>query len=129
MTQQLLSAVLYSSQFAPRSHDPLGVLLPFLHSLGRVRAHEIRLFADDGTLVYTSPPPLYKAGRAAPDWFSHLVSPALPDAVLNVNFGHIAVRPEALRAILMRDDMKNLIGLAWVFAARQCCCVLAVGSR
>jgi PAS domain S-box-containing protein len=116
VTQQLLSAVLYSSQFAPRSHDPLGVLLPFLHSLGRVRAHEIRLFADDGTLVYTSPPPLYKAGRAAPDWFSHLVSPALPDAELSVNGGHITVTPDASRAILDAwDDMKNLIGLALGF--------------
>ena len=116
VTQQLLSTVLYSSQFAPRSHEPLGVLLPFLHSLGRVRAHEIRLYADDGTLVYTSPPPLYKAGRAAPEWFSRLVSPRLPEAELSVNGGRIKVTPDASRAILDAwDDMKNLIGLALGF--------------
>ena len=116
VTQQLLSAVLYSSQFAPRSHDPLGVLLPFLHSLGRVRAHEIRLYADDGSLVYTSPPPLYKAGRAAPQWFSRLVSPRLPEAELSVNGGRIKVIPDASRAVLDAwDDMENLIGLALGF--------------
>jgi two-component system, NarL family, sensor histidine kinase UhpB len=113
VTQQLLSAVLYSTQFAPRSHDPLGVLLPFLHSLGRVRAHEIRLYADDGSLVYTSPPPLYKAGRAAPEWFSRLVSPRLPETELSVNGGRIKVIPDASRAVLDAwDDMENLIGLA-----------------
>ena len=116
VTQQLLSAVLYSSQFAPRSHDPLGVLLPFLHSLGRVRAHEIRLYADDGSLVYTSPPPLYKAGRAAPQWFSRLVSPHLPETELSVNGGRIKVIPDASRAVLDAwDDMENLIGLALGF--------------
>ena len=116
VTQQLLSAVLYSSQFAPRSHDPLGILLPFLHSLGRVRAHEIRLYADDGSLVYTSPPPLYKAGRAAPQWFSRLVSPRLPETELSVNGGRIKVIPDASRAVLDAwDDMENLIGLALGF--------------
>jgi two-component system sensor histidine kinase UhpB len=116
VTQQLLSAVLYSSQFVPRSHDPLGVLLPFLHSLGRVRAHEIRLYADDGSLVYTSPPPVYKAGRAAPQWFSRLVSPRLPEAELSVNGGRIKVIPDASRAVLDAwDDMENLIGLALGF--------------
>jgi len=116
VTQQLLSAVLFSSQFAPRSHDPLGVLLPFLHSLGRVRAHEIRLYADDGSLVYTSPPPLYKAGRAAPQWFSRLVSPHLPETELSINGGRIKVIPDASRAVLDAwDDMENLIGLALGF--------------
>jgi two-component system, NarL family, sensor histidine kinase UhpB len=116
VTQQLLSTVLYSSQFAPQSHDPLGVLLPFLQRLGRVRAHEIRLYADDGSLVYTSPPPLYKAGRAAPEWFSRLVSPRMPEADLSVNGGHIRVTPDASRSILDAwDDMKNLIGLALGF--------------
>ena len=116
VTQQLLSTMVYSSQFAPRSQDPLGVLLPFLQSLGRVRAHEIRLYADDGTLVYTSPPPVYKAGRAAPEWFSRLVSPRLPEPELGVNGGRIKVTPDPSRAILDAwDDMKNLMGLALGF--------------
>jgi len=116
VTQQLLSTMVYSSQFAPRSQDPLGVLLPFLQSLGRVRAHEIRLYADDGTLVYTSPPPVYKAGRAAPEWFSRLVSPRLPEPELRVNGGRIKVTPDPSRAILDAwDDMKNLMGLALGF--------------
>ena len=70
VTQQLLTTMLYSSRFVPPTEDPNYVLRAFLHSLGRVRANEIRLYKDDGTLVYTSPPPVYKAGRAAPHWFS-----------------------------------------------------------
>ena len=113
VTLQLLSAVLYGSQLVPRSKEPFAVLLPFLHNLGRVRAHEIRLYADDGTLMYTSPPPVYKAGRAAPAWFSRVVSPDLREEELKVEGGRIRVTPDASRAVLDAwDDMRNLIGLA-----------------
>src|SRR5262245_51244314 len=113
VTLQLLSAVLYGSQLVPRSKEPFAVLLPFLHSLGRVRAHEIRLYANDGTLVYTSPPPVYKAGRAAPAWFTRVVSPDLREQELKVEGGRIQVTPDASRAVLDAwDDMRNLIGLA-----------------
>jgi len=78
-----------------------------------VRAHEIRLYADDGTLMYTSPPPVYKAGRAAPAWFSRVVSPDLREEELKVEGGRIRVTPDASRAVLDAwDDMRNLIGLA-----------------
>jgi hypothetical protein len=112
VTLQLMSAVLYGSQLVPRSKEPFAVLLPFLHNLGRVRAHEIRLYADDGTLVYTSPPPVYKAGRAAPAWFSRVVSPDLREQELKVEGGRIRVTPDASRAVLDAwDDMRNLMGL------------------
>ena len=111
VTLQLMSAVLYGSQLVPRK-EPFAVLLPFLQSLGRVRAHEIRLYANDGTLVYTSPPPMYKAGRAAPAWFSRVVSPDLREQELKVEGGRILVTPDASRAVLDAwDDMRNLIGL------------------
>jgi two-component system, NarL family, sensor histidine kinase UhpB len=116
VTQQLLTTVLYSSQFVPPLKEPTGVLLTFLRSLGRVRAHEIRLYTYDGTLAYTSPAPLYKAGRAAPQWFSRLVSPRLAVIQLDVKGGRILVIPDASRAILDAwDDMKGLIGLALGF--------------
>jgi two-component system, NarL family, sensor histidine kinase UhpB len=116
VTLQLLTTALYTSQLAPRSGEPNAVLLAFLQRLGRVRAHEIRLYTYDGTLAYTSPPPAYKAGRAAPDWFSRLVSPQLAVVQLDVRGGRILVIPDASRSILDAwDDMKNLIALALGF--------------
>ena len=116
VTLQLLTTMLYSSRFVPPTEDPNYVLRAFLHSLGRVRANEIRLYKDDGTLVYTSPPPVYKAGRAAPHWFSALVTPELPEVELRVRSGRIVVTPDASRSILDAwDDMKGLIWLALGF--------------
>jgi two-component system, NarL family, sensor histidine kinase UhpB len=116
VTLQLLTTMLYSSRFVPPTEDPNYVLRAFLHSLGRVRANEIRLYKDDGTLVYTSPPPVYKAGRAAPHWFSALVTPELPEVELRVRSGRIIVTPDASRSILDAwDDMKGLIWLALGF--------------
>ena len=62
-----------------RGGKPNGVLLSFLQNLGRVRAHEIRLYDSTGALLYTSPPSVYKAGRAAPRLVRRLVAPALPE--------------------------------------------------
>ena len=116
VTLQLLSTVLYSSQFLPRSDEPTGVMFVFLRSLGRVRANEIRMYEDDGTLVYTSPPSSYKAGRSAPQWFSRMVSPTLPEVGLRIKGGRIAITPDASRSTLDAwDDMRNLIWLALGF--------------
>ena len=113
VTLQLLTTVLYSSQFMPPTEEPHGVLLAFLRSLGRVRANEIRLYRADGSLVYTSPPSAYKAGRSAPDWFARLVSPPLPRVELSVKGGRIEVTPDASRSILDAwDDMKGLVWIA-----------------
>jgi PAS domain S-box-containing protein len=117
VTLQLLTTVLYSSQFVPPTeNEPNGVLLGFLTQLGRVRANEIRLYARDGTLLYTSPPPVYKAGRSAPRWFTHLVAPRTQQVELAVKGGRIAITPDPSRSILDAwDDMRNLIWLALGF--------------
>ena len=117
VTLQLLSTVLYSSQFVPPSeNEPNGVLLGFLRQLGRVRANEIRMYARDGTLLYTSPPPVYKAGRSAPHWFAQLVAPRTQQVNLNVKGGSIVITPDPSRSILDAwDDMRNLIWLALGF--------------
>jgi hypothetical protein len=92
------------------------VLLGFLTQLGRVRANEIRMFAGDGMLLYTSPPPVYKAGRSAPQWFTHLVTPRTQQVELNVKGGRIVITPDPSRSILDAwDDMRNLIWLALLF--------------
>ncbi len=44
--------------------------LQFLQQLGRVRANDIILKSASGEVLYRSPPPTYKAGRTAPEWFS-----------------------------------------------------------
>ncbi len=117
VTLQLLTTVLYSSQFVPPTeNEPNGVLLGFLTQLGRVRANEIRLYARDGTLLYTSPPPVYKAGRSAPRWFTRLVAPRTQQVELAVKGGRIAITPDPSRSILDAwDDMRNLIWLALGF--------------
>jgi two-component system, NarL family, sensor histidine kinase UhpB len=117
VTLQLLSTVLYSSQFVPPSdNEPNGVLLGFLKQLGRVRANEIRMYARDGMLLYTSPPPIYKAGRAAPKWFAELVSPRTQQVELTVKGGRITITPDPSRSTLDAwDDMRNLIWLALLF--------------
>jgi PAS domain S-box-containing protein len=117
VTLQLLTTVLYSSQFVPPSdNEPNGVLLGFLTQLGRVRANEIRMYARDGTLLYTSPPPVYKAGRSAPQWFVELVTPRTQQVELRVKGGRIVITPDPSRSILDAwDDMRYLIWLALGF--------------
>jgi PAS domain S-box-containing protein len=117
VTLQLLTTVLYSSQFVPQTENaPNGVLLGFLTQLGRVRANEIQMFARDGTLLYTSPPPLYKAGRAAPAWFADVVAPRINPVNLSVHGGRIVITPDPSRAILDAwDDMRNVFWLAVLF--------------
>ena len=112
VTLQHLNTVLHGSDLAHRDGKPDGVLLSFLQNLGRVRAHEIRLYDAAGTLVYTSPPSVYKAGRAAPAWFARLVAPELPELELDSAAGRVVVTPDASRAILDAwDDLKKLIWL------------------
>src|SRR5581483_6729463 len=111
ITLQLMRAVLYGSAIASaerRDH----VLLGFLQNLGRVRAHEIRLYDLQGKQIYVSPPPVYKAGRSAPDWFTRLVSPQLGEMTLQTPEGQVVVVPDASRATLDAwDDLVRLIGL------------------
>ncbi|MEO8629076.1 MAG: HAMP domain-containing protein, partial [Betaproteobacteria bacterium] len=115
VTLHLLTTVLDSSQFMP-SDNSGDVLLGFLQRLGRVRANEIRFYRDDGTLAYTSPPPVYKAGRFAPPWFVRVVAPDLTSVELKIKSGSIIIIPDASRSILDAwDDMKSLLGLAAAF--------------
>src|SRR6476620_300287 len=52
--------------------------LPFLQQLGRVRANDIILKSATGEVLYHSPPPTYKAGRTASEWFTRLLAPETP---------------------------------------------------
>ena len=65
--------------------------------------------------LYRSPPPTYKAGRDAPDWFEALLTPAPSEQSIAFPDGRIVVRANASRAILDAwDDMAWLGGGALV---------------
>jgi hypothetical protein len=115
VTLQLLGTVLYASDIGQQQNEASEYrVLSFLHSLGRVRAHEIKLYDSKGTLRYVSPPSVYKAGRHAPAWFVSLVTPRLPEIELKTHGGdRIIVTPDASRAIL--DGWDDLRGLLWLF--------------
>ena len=75
-------------------------LRQFLVQLGRVRANEIELMDENGVTLYRSPPPVYKAGRDAPVWYSQIVSPPTKTREIVWSDGRLVVRADASRAVL-----------------------------
>ncbi len=78
----------------------LSSMTEFVVSLGRVRAHEIELQDEAGLTIYRSPPPIYKAGRDAPDWYSHIVTPPVQTRVIDLPHGQLLLRADPSRAVL-----------------------------
>jgi two-component system, NarL family, sensor histidine kinase UhpB len=92
---------------------PPRVLVDFLAHLGRVRAHQITLKDAADNVLYTSPPPVYKAGRAAPAWYVRLVAPETKPITLAVGPGKLTIAPDASRSVIDAwDDMVNLLKLS-----------------
>ncbi|MGH8258304.1 MAG: ATP-binding protein, partial [Steroidobacteraceae bacterium] len=98
-----------------RSGGPAGVL-EFLEELGHVRANDIILLGPAGQILYRSPPPTYKAGRAAPAWFAHLLAPVTVRHAFELAGGaQVIVQSQASRAILDAwDDLVRLLVVAAV---------------
>ena len=86
--------------------EDLPELVAFLRATGRVRANDIQLYDDAGTLLYDSPPSLYKVGRDAPQWYAALVSPHMNTRIIPLNGSHLAVTTNPTRAVL--DGWDNL---------------------
>ncbi len=84
---------LYAAQGTP-------ALLSFLQGTGRIRSNDITLFDKDGQALYRSPPPTYKAGRDAPDWFEALIAPAPTLQSIEFPDGKLEVRSNASRAAI-----------------------------
>lgn len=82
----------------------------FLQNLGRVRANEIRFQTADGRVMYVSPPPGYKAGRNAPEWFEQLLRPPLQATVIGLAGARLEIVPDPSRAIL--DAWDGLLPVA-----------------
>ena len=96
-----LVAIQVLSQVEATSREGgLPAMLGFLQALGRIRGNEIELYGEDGTLLYRSPPPRYKAGRDAPQWYARLVAPPLKSRDIVLPHGRVVVRPDPSRAIL-----------------------------
>jgi len=96
-----LVAIQVLSQVEATSREGgLPAMLGFLQALGRIRGNEIELYGEDGTLLYRSPPPRYKAGRDAPQWYARLVAPPLNSRDIVLPHGRVVVRPDPSRAIL-----------------------------
>ena len=116
VTVQLLETVIASSQESAGGADEMVGLAVFLRDAGRVRANEIRLYDVLDNLIYESPPPVYKQGRWAPEWFASLVRPPINEFRLNMPGGTIVVTPDASRSILDAwDELKWLGGLLLAF--------------
>ena len=102
---QLLSQLQQSSR-----NSSLIDMEKFLTTLGRVRANEIELRNERDTVIYHSPPPVYKAGRDAPDWYSRIVSPAVHIHEIPVAQGRVLLRADPSRAVLDGwDDFKPML--------------------
>lgn len=104
ITQQLLSRLISSGE-----RGGLAEMRAFLDELGRVRASNLTLIAADGGVLYRSPPPTYKAGRDAPEWFARLVRPTVPTQQLSIDGGRLVIEPESSRAILDGWDTMRLL--------------------
>lgn len=88
-------------------------LLRQLRSLGRVRASELEALDRQGRRVYISPPSDYKAGRAAPAWFSQLVAPRVDERRFSAGGLIVVMRPDASRSVVDAwDDALMLTSIA-----------------
>ncbi len=90
------------------------LVLQFLEQLGRVRANEVTLESSAGEILYRSPAATYKAGREAPDWFSHLLAPNPAKYVFALRGDvMLVVQAQPSRAVLDAwDDIIRLSAIA-----------------
>ena len=106
----IVATQLLSRLQAGSRNSSLEDMAQFLDAVGRVRANEIELLNAQGAVVYHSPPPVYKAGRDAPDWYSHIVSPLVLTREIPVSDGLLLLRADPSRAILDGwDDFKPMV--------------------
>ncbi len=88
-------------------------LMKHLTAVGRLRANQLEVVGADGALLYVSPPPTYKAGRDAPEWFARQVTPPLMHRIFDAGEWQIRLVPDASRAALDAwDDLVAAMGWA-----------------
>jgi two-component system sensor histidine kinase UhpB len=87
----------------------------FLQQVGRIRANEVELRDEQNTLIYSSPPSVYKAGRVAPGWYSRLVASPLAPKEISLPNGRLLLQADASRAVL--DGWDDLRPMLWIVLA------------
>jgi PAS domain S-box-containing protein len=113
---QLVETVVAGVYLEPGPGERTETLLALLRRVGHVRANDIRLYDERGTLLYQSPPSTYRAGKRAPEWFSRLVQPEVAEARLTLPGGAIVVMPDASRSIVEAwEDLQGFALLALAF--------------
>jgi len=112
VTMQLLSTVVYSTQFVPTAISRVDMVRGFLDSVGRIRAHDVVMYGDRSEVLYRSPPSRYKQGRHAPEWFGTLVGPETHVLQLAAPGLRLIVTPDPSRAVL--DAWDDVTRLAWL---------------
>jgi two-component system, NarL family, sensor histidine kinase UhpB len=95
------------------------VVQDFLQQLGHVRANDIMLRSPTGEVLYRSPPPTYKAGREAPEWFGHLLAPNPARHIFALPGGlQLVVEAQISRSVLDAwDDVTRLLAIAVIMLA------------
>lgn len=125
VSQQWLRVALASPADAPTAGSEAR-LLAVAREIGRVRANELQVRDTDDRVLYRSPAPTYKAGRAAPAWFSAVL--ASNHAIHRQSVGQLRLilLPDPSRAELDAwDELQAMAGwavlglLALFLACRQ----------
>ncbi len=114
VTVQMLTNLINSEEAQGGQPSPRA-LIGFLESMGRIRAHDIRIDSPIGIPLYESPPSPYKIGHTAPAWFTKLVSPQVQPVTRNVGAGKLRILPDASRSVL--DAWDELLKLFWLSLA------------
>ncbi|HTT11340.1 MAG TPA: HAMP domain-containing protein [Burkholderiaceae bacterium] len=119
--EEIAAANIVASQLLSRialtyARSGPGPLRFFLEQLGRVRANEITLRSANGDVLYQSPPPVYKAGREAPSWFTALTVPDMAVQTFKLDDGsQLMLEANPSRAILDGwDDLIHLLSVGGV---------------
>jgi two-component system, NarL family, sensor histidine kinase UhpB len=118
--EEVLGANVVASQLLSRVNWVYGAgglegMAEFLTQVGRVRANEITLYDDQNKLLYRSPPPTYKVGREAPQWYTRLVSSPLAPKEIALPKGRIVLQADPSRATL--DGWDDLRPMLWMVLA------------
>lgn len=121
VSQQWLQALAGEMHQLPPAALPER-LLAVVKPLGRIRANALEVIAADGALLYRSPAPSYKAGRAVPGWFARLVTPGFAPRRLEIGALQLVLYPDASRSVIDAwDDLLAMAGWAVLLLAAIFC--------
>lgn len=91
-------------------------LMAYLREVGRLRANVVEVIAADGSTLYRSPAPTYKAGRDAPAWFAARLTPVQMERRFDAGAQQLVLRTDASRSVL--DAWDELVAMSgWALAA------------